>query len=215
MKVNISVIMAVFNTDFYLVKRAIDSVLNQDYPHFELIIMDDGSTNDPDNKLMNYVTRHEKKIIYIRHTNCGQAESINKGVLISKGHFITIIDGDDEYKPNHLSACSHAIENYDLIASRTETVVDAETDFYVPDRNNHQLMVHVDECILFATLFGKREVFSSIKFEKRYAADAHFFETAAQIFRVKKVDVRTYVYYRNSPHSICSKIKSLHLSSAN
>jgi glycosyltransferase involved in cell wall biosynthesis len=207
--------MAVYNTDFYLVKRAIDSVLNQAYQHFELIIMDDGSTNDPANRLLDYAMRHENKIIYIRHKNCGQAESINRGVLISKGNFITIIDADDEYKSNHLSTCLRAIENYDLIASNTETVVDEETDFYVPDRNNHALLVHVDECILFATLFGKREVFTGIKFERKYAADAHFYEEAAKYFRVKKVDERTYVYYRNSPNSICSKIKSVLLSSAN
>ncbi len=215
MAVTISVIMAVFNTDFSLVKRAIGSVLNQDYQNFELIIVDDGSTNDPDNKLLNYVKAIDKKVIFLRHHNCGQAESINRGVLISQGQYITIIDSDDEYKPNHLSSCLMAIGHYDLIASCTETIVDEETDFYVPDKNNQQLMIHVDECILFATLFGKREVFANIKFERGYAADAHFFEFASKIYKVKKVEARTYIYYRNSPQSICSKLKNFSLSSVN
>ena len=97
-------------------------------------------------------------------------------MLISTSNFITIIDAYDEYKPNHLSTCLHAIKNYNIIASGTETVVYEETDFYVPDKNNYALLVHVDECILFGTLFGKREVFTSIKFVMKYSADAHFYE---------------------------------------
>ena len=53
--VDISVIMSVYNTDFNLVKRAIDSVLNQDFTHIELLIIDDGSDNDPYNQLLHHV----------------------------------------------------------------------------------------------------------------------------------------------------------------
>ena len=67
MKVTISVIMALYNNDLYLVKRAIDSVHNQAYQHFKLIIVGDGRTNDTDNRLLNYAMRHENKIIYLRH----------------------------------------------------------------------------------------------------------------------------------------------------
>ena len=97
--------MAVYNTDFALVKRAIDSVLNQDFQNFELIIIDDGSQNDAQNKILNYVKKNEDKVSYMRHDNRGQAKSINQGILNSVGEFITIIDSDDEYKPNHLRLC--------------------------------------------------------------------------------------------------------------
>lgn len=199
--------MSVYNTDFALVKRAIDSVLNQDYQNFELIIIDDGSHTDTYNQVLAYAKRHEDKIVYIRHANRGQARSINRGILNSTGEYITILDGDDEYKPNHLRACLQAMTHADLIASTTETVVDTEDDYYVPDRKNHSELVHVDDCILFATLFGKRAVFESADFQGQYAADADFYERAAQHYRVEKVDLRTYVYYRNIPTSICSTIK--------
>jgi hypothetical protein len=75
---------------------------------------------------------------------------------------------------------------------------------------NNQLCIHVDDCILFATLFGKKEVFMNIPFHEKYAADSHFYEAASEIYNVKKVNLRTYVYYRNMPNSICSVIKKQH-----
>ncbi len=206
-KCTISVILSVYNTPFSLVKRAIDSVLNQEFNDYELIIIDDGSNNNTQNEILNYAIQHEDKITYLRHKNCSQSESINKGVLVSNGKFITIIDADDEYKPNHLQACLSEIKNLDLIASTTETIVENVSDYYVPDRFYNTELVHVDDCILFATLFGKKEVFKSLNFINMYGADAHFYERAEQQFMVKKVDLRTYIYYRNNPDSISARVK--------
>lgn len=199
--------MAVYDTDYFLIKRAIDSVLNQDFQDFEMIVVDDGSQNGTQNLLLDYIIENENKISYLRHTNCGQSESINRGILNSTGEYITILDADDEYKPNHLSSCLKAIDSLDLIASTTETIVDSIDDFYVPDKYDQSQLVHVDDCILFATLFGKKDVFRNLKFQKKYAADAQFYESAAQSYAVKKVNLRTYVYHRNNPNSTTAKIK--------
>ena len=77
----------------------------------------------------------------------------------------------------------------------------------IPDRRDNSKVIHVDDCILFATLFGKRQVFSRYRFSKSYAADAHFYEQAAGEYIVRKVNLRTYVYYRNIPGSTCSMLK--------
>ncbi len=207
----VSVLMAVYNTDFSYIKRAIDSVLLQDFQDFELIIIDDGSTNTNRESLLQYAEKHENKIIYLRHSNRGQSESINRGVLNSVGEFITILDGDDEYKSNHLSSCLREIKEEDLICSTTETIVDTKDDYYVPDKNDLTKLIHLDETILFGTLFGRKKVFSSIKFKNGFAADADFYERAETQFRVKKVDLRTYIYHRNIPNSICSTIKKENL----
>jgi glycosyltransferase involved in cell wall biosynthesis len=71
--------MTVYNTQYSYVKRAIDSVLKQDFQDYELIILDDGSAADNRDSLMHYVEKHEDKITYIRHSNRGQSESINDG----------------------------------------------------------------------------------------------------------------------------------------
>ncbi len=199
--------MAVFDTEFTLVKRAIDSVLNQTFQDFELIVIDDGSHIDASRSLLAYTSQNDHKISYLRHQNCGQSQSINRGVALSKGAYITILDSDDEYKPGHLSSCLRAMQFSDLIASTTETVVDHDDHYYVPDRHNVQELIHVDECILFATLFGKKEVFSEFAFHGAYAADAHFYERARQKYMVRKVDLRTYVYYRNIPNSACVRMR--------
>lgn len=199
--------MTVYNTKFSYIKRAIDSVLNQDFQDFELIIIDDGSNDLNRETLMQHIEQHEDKITYIRHRNRGQSESINRGVLNSVGEFIAVIDSDDEYKPNHLSACLQAVKTLDLICSTTETIVDTLDDYYVPDKNDLTKLIHLDDVILFGTLFGRKEVFTSIYFRSGFAADADFYEKAKIQFHVKKVNLRTYIYYRNIPTSICATIK--------
>ena len=199
--------MAVFNTEFHFIKRAIDSVLEQDFQDFELIIIDDGSKVNDRKSLLEYVEKHEDKIVYIRHSNRGQAQSINRGVLISVGEFITILDSDDEYKPFHLSACLQEMEVVDLICSTTETVVNSSDDYYVPDKNDLSKPIHLDDAILFGTLFGHQKVFKSIDFEGGFAADSAFYERAQIQFRAKKVFQKSYIYYRNNPNSTCAVLK--------
>jgi glycosyltransferase involved in cell wall biosynthesis len=205
--IKISVLMAVYNTEFHLTKRAIDSVLEQDFQDFELIIIDDGSKGNDRKSLLEYVEKHEDKIVYIRHSNRGQAQSINRGVLISVGEFITILDSDDEYKPFHLSACLQEMENVDLICSTAETVVNSSDDYYVPDKNDLSKPIHLDDAVLFGTLFGHQKVFKSIDFEGGFAADSAFYERAQIQFRAKKVFQKSYIYYRNNPNSTCAVLK--------
>ena len=204
----VSVLLAIYNTPFELVKRAINSVLHQNMSDFELIIIDDGSDEIFQHELVNFTALFPSIITYIYHPNCGQAESINRGIIKSCGQFITIIDADDEFKINHLSSCLEQMNYADLIASTSQTIVDNEADYYIPDRLDKSKVIHVDDCILFATLFGKKEVFINNPFYSIYGADANFYERVSKIYIVKKVDLRTYIYYRNIPNSTCSKLKN-------
>lgn len=201
-KVKISVIMAIYNTPFEMFKRAIDSVLNQDFENFEMIVINDGSDATLSRQLLSYCMIHEDKICFIHCKNAGQSSAVNRAVHLAKGKYITIIDADDEYKPNHLSSCMKEIGTADLISSLAETIVATDDDFYVADKYDLHKNIHVDECTLFGTLFGKNEVFKTISFENGYAADSFFFDEAQKIFKVKKTKSRTYIYYRNIPSSI-------------
>lgn len=203
----VNVLMATYNTPFNMAKRAIDSVLNQDFQDFELIILDDGSDFYTSTGLLEYVQHFDHKMSYFRHKNRGQSDSINRGIRLCNSTFISIIDADDEYKPNHLSTCLKAMTQYDLIATHTDTVVDAPEDYYVPDKHDVNKHIHVDDCILFATLFGKTEVFENNIFENKYAADSEFYEQASKKYKVSKLSTRTYIYYRNHSSSITANMK--------
>ncbi|SEJ03442.1 Glycosyl transferase family 2 [Cyclobacterium xiamenense] len=203
----ISVLIATYNTPFPLVKRAIDSLWKQTFRDFEVILVDDGTTNDSKHTLYDYCLQNEERLVYLRQINQGQSRAINRAVSLSSGTYLSILDADDEYRPDHLQACLRQMEYYDLIASTTETVVAKEEDYYVTDRHQPERLVHVDDCILFATLFGKKEVFEGRSFKDGYAADADFFDWAGKRYRVGKVDLRTYVYYRNHPDSTCERMK--------
>jgi len=206
-KGRISVIMAVYNTAFPIVKRAIDSVLAQDYSNVELIIVDDGSEEWFTDELKLYCELHKEKIRLLQQPNCGQSSAINKGIRNSSAEYIAILDADDEYRTHHLSSCMKEMIHADLISSLTDTIVDKEADYFVPDKFDQRQLIHIDDCVLFATLFGKKFVFDQFPFMSMYAADAEFYERAATQFRVKKAPLRTYVYYRNNPLSICSMLK--------
>lgn len=202
----INVLMATYNTPFEMTKRAIDSVLLQDFDDFELIIFDDGSDIETSIKVMKYATNFDN-ISYVRHKNRGQSDTINRGIQLCNSSYISIIDADDEYKPNHLSTCLEAMKSFDLIATHTDTIVNDATDYFVPNKLDNDQNIHVDDCILFATLFGKTEVFKNNTFENKYAADSDFYEEAAKNFKVTKLPTRTYIYYRNHSESITAKLK--------
>lgn len=203
----VSVLMSTYNTPFDMSKRAIDSVLNQDFQDYELIIIDDGSDAAIGTELLNYAQKFQNKITYVRHKNRGQSYSINRGIRLCNSVYISIIDADDEYKPNHLSTCIKEMTTHDLIATHTDTIVNQSDDYYVPDKHNINENIHVDDCILFATLFGKTEVFKTNIFENKYAADSEFYEQVSRNYKVKKLPSRTYVYYRNHENSLTANMK--------
>jgi glycosyltransferase involved in cell wall biosynthesis len=100
----ISVIIPTYNRA-NLILRAIDSVLNQSYKNFELIIVDDGSTDNTHEVLTPLI--QTDKIKYFKRQNCGVSASRNFGVSQSLGNYITFLDSDDEWLPHKLQDQLH------------------------------------------------------------------------------------------------------------
>lgn len=97
----ISVIMPVYNGEKYL-RDAIDSILRQTYPNFELIIVDDGSTDQSAHIVYSY---KDDRIVYLKNeTNLGIAETLNKGIRIARGEYIARMDCDDIAHPKRLES---------------------------------------------------------------------------------------------------------------
>jgi glycosyltransferase involved in cell wall biosynthesis len=95
----ISVIIPTYNRA-HLINRAIRSVLNQTYPHFELIVVDDGSTDNTEEVVKGF---QDSRIVYLRHdTNRGGSAARNTGIKAARGEYIAFQDSDDEWMPTKL-----------------------------------------------------------------------------------------------------------------
>ncbi|GBE36037.1 UDP-Glc:alpha-D-GlcNAc-diphosphoundecaprenol beta-1,3-glucosyltransferase WfgD [bacterium BMS3Bbin07] len=95
----VSVIVPTYNRA-HLLGRALQSILKQTYRDFEVIVVDDGSTDNTAEIVRNFSAMD---IRYIRHeNNKGEAAARNTGVLAAKGEFIAFLDSDDEWLPEKL-----------------------------------------------------------------------------------------------------------------
>jgi glycosyltransferase involved in cell wall biosynthesis len=104
-----SVVLPAYNTPPDILRRAIDSVLSQTYPYFELIIVDDGSEPSLVPIIKEY---NDDRIVFIRHDeNKGSGAAHNTGIKTAKYDWIAFICHDDEWLPNKLELCVPFIEN--------------------------------------------------------------------------------------------------------
>ena len=95
----VSVVMPVYNVEAY-VAEAIDSVLAQTYPDFELIIVDDGGSD----RSMEIVRAYEdRRIRIITQANRGLAGARNTGIIAARGEYIALLDSDDRWLPEKLA----------------------------------------------------------------------------------------------------------------
>ena len=97
----ISVIIPTFNRDA-VIRRAVDSVLAQDYPCFDLIVVDDGSTDNTASLLAPLTG--DDRLKYLFQDNRGVSAARNCGIREAGGEFIAFLDSDDEWLPEKLSA---------------------------------------------------------------------------------------------------------------
>ncbi|WP_340679192.1 glycosyltransferase [Paraglaciecola sp.] len=95
--IKISVIIPCFNSEKYI-EETLNSVLNQTFPIFEIIVIDDGSTDNSVNILKTFST----KIILITQANSGVSTARNNGIKHATGEWIAFVDSDDIWKPNKL-----------------------------------------------------------------------------------------------------------------
>lgn len=108
----ISIIVPVYNVEKYL-HRCVDSILAQTFTDFELILIDDGST-DSSGRICDEYAQKDSRINVIHQKNQGQAASRNIGVKRATAKWIHFVDSDDEIHPRMLEALHHAIVLYNV-----------------------------------------------------------------------------------------------------
>lgn len=112
MNVDISVIIPVYNVEKYL-RKCLDSVLNQDFDSFEVIIVDDGSTDSSIKTAKEYADKYQNKIKLIVQENKGLGGARNTGIEAAQGKYIIFVDSDDTIKQGTLSYLYKEIQNAD------------------------------------------------------------------------------------------------------
>lgn len=105
----ISIIAPVYNVSQYL-SQFISSILSQSFSNFELILIDDGST-DNSLKICKTYAEEDSRIILFHQTNAGVSAARNKGLELSQGKYISFIDPDDVVERNFLEAIYNDVES--------------------------------------------------------------------------------------------------------
>ena len=112
----ISIIVPVYNQEKYL-SKCLDNILEQTYKNFELICVDDGSTDNSQNILKKY-EKLDGRVEVLYQKNSGAAVARNKGLSRAVGDYILFLDSDDEFDNNLLKVCTESINR-----KRVDTLV--------------------------------------------------------------------------------------------
>lgn len=106
----ISIVVPVYNTEQYIAET-IQSVIDQTYDHWELLLIDDGST-DGSAAIMKSFAENDPRIHYFHKENGGQASARNDGIKKSKGAYVGFLDADDLWLKNKLTQQIKELETY-------------------------------------------------------------------------------------------------------
>ncbi|HMQ10633.1 MAG TPA: glycosyltransferase [Oligoflexia bacterium] len=207
-QVKASIILPTYNRKNFL-KRAINSVLMQEYMHWELIIVDDGSTDGTYQYLwQNYNQFTNIKILQIQ--NSGPAIAMNIGAKEATGEILFFLGSDDAIVNNHLSfRMKMHIQNpnTDIFHGGIKVI----GDHWVVDKYNPGQKVNIYQCFAGGTFSVKKRVFHTLNGFKnlKFASDTDFIERAIKQFQVTKIDLpTTYIYYRDHDNTITKNILS-------
>lgn len=156
----ISVIVSIYNGGKNI-KSSIESILNQTYGNFELILIDDGS-NDNSFEIMKFYSNLDKRIKILRNkSNIGLTKSLNKGIKLSKGNFIARQDIDDISLPNRLQLQLEFLSNNPDYAF-------CGSNIYIKQNRNKSLEIFkfkdikknliINNCFIHSTILIRKKV---------------------------------------------------------
>lgn len=201
-----SVVITTYNRA-HLITRALDSLIAQTETDWEALVVDDGSTDQTFVKIMPHLFSYPK-IKYIRKIHSGESASKNEGICASMGKYITFLDSDDEYSPDHLETRKKILmeePSIRLLHGGVEIIGNP----YVPDRFDHTKLVRLSECAIGGTFFIERNTLFQLNgFENiLVGTDADLFERAKkQQLHIKETTLPTYIYHHEIQDSITNSL---------
>lgn len=123
----VSIIVPIYNTEKYL-KKCLDSLVNQTLNDIEIILVNDGSTDNSQNIINEYTAKYPDKIKAFTKENGGQASARNLGISQASGEYLAFVDSDDWVEFNmYEELCNKAIkENLDIVCCNEYLVINNE-----------------------------------------------------------------------------------------
>ena len=218
----ISVLMPAFNVEQYI-SMAIDSVLNQTFSDFELIIINDGSTDGTGEIIERYYEKDSRIRVY-HIENQGLANARNLAISHAKGEYVTFIDSDDAVKENYLECLyENAVKyNADVVVSSYYRYVEEEKKYYyvileqgyeVKEFTGQEVYQNYYSPVngynvAFVVAWGKlfrREIMTKLHFPKGKIHEDSYTTYKAYLLSDKVVYVNKHLYmYRQRSNSIMS-----------
>lgn len=111
----VSVIVPIYNVEKYL-EKCLDSLVNQTLEDIEIILVNDGSTDNSDQIAKKYANKYKEKILYLEKQNGGLSDARNYGLEYAKGDYISFVDSDDYISKNLYSELIRYMEeDYDMV----------------------------------------------------------------------------------------------------
>jgi len=186
----VSVVIPTYNRA-HLIQFALESVLNQSFKDFELIIVDDGSSDYTSSIVHKFCSRYPNKIRYIYQKNRGPAVARNTGLFFATGKYVAFLDSDDLWVPEHLQIAINFLESHpdvhwffgDLVRMKNQKIVVSsvikqngipsffkimeplDKDYYlIPASVSACYAAIVGDVARLQTSVVRKEVFSKIKF---------------------------------------------------
>jgi glycosyltransferase involved in cell wall biosynthesis len=207
---SVSVIIASYNYRHYL-PTALDSVLSQTITDWELIVIDDGSTDNSSEVIRPYL--NDCRIRYHRTCNRGQPAAENMGIHLSTGKYIAFLDADDIWLPDKLElqlAIFDKDPDLGIVYSRRININPQGTILSAPDHQLFRGMVleqmFRQNFVCFSSSMIKKEVFNTVgdfNEEYRHGSDYDLWLRAAIDYRFNYVD-EPLVLYRKGHANLTS-----------
>jgi len=207
-----SIIIPTYNRGSMLPK-AIESVLNQDCNDWELIVVDDGSTDSTKNIIEN-LCENDHRIKYVYQDNQERSAARNKGIENSIGKYVCFLDSDDEYLPFHLATFQKEIKNKNLPKALFfssliifKNGIDIGHPIGILNNNDSIFDYLFTEGIYPCRVCIERSIFDKFKFrlDSVLVEDTILWLEIASKYPIFQIQEKTVLYYQHEENSVNKK----------
>lgn len=212
----ISVIMSTYNESKSDISKAIESIINQTYNNYEFIIIIDNPYNEELKQIIKYYSNKDDRIkIIINNENIGLANSLNKGINISKGRYIARMDADDISDINRLEKQLKFLKNnnFDMVSSN-RIDIDENNEVLsekskLPNHKNIKKLLPIGNFITHPSVLIRADVIKNLGGYRNFPSSQDYdlwLRVLSHNYKIGIID-EPLIYYRIRQNSISNKDK--------